>query len=76
MPGPPGTSSLRGTRILLVEDEPAVRQTITRILQNFGCPVVPAGNGEEALEVLEKTQNRGFDLLLMDLQMPQMGPWR
>lgn len=67
------TSLLKDVRILLVEDESAIRQTITTMLQNLGCLVVTAGNGEEAFALWERIRDHDFDLILMDLQMPQMG---
>jgi len=56
--------------VLLVEDN-LVNQTVaTKLLQRSGYEVVPAGNGQEAIEWFEK---RRFDLILMDVQMPVLG---
>ena len=56
-------------RILLAEDN-AVNQTLAvRLLEKRGHEVIVAGNGEAALEALGK---QDFDLILMDVQMPQM----
>jgi PAS domain S-box-containing protein len=56
-------------RVLLAEDN-AVNQRLTvRLLEKRGHKVVVAGNGREALEALEKER---FDLVLMDVQMPEM----
>ncbi|EED33682.1 multi-sensor hybrid histidine kinase [gamma proteobacterium NOR5-3] len=57
-------------RILLVEDSFTMQLLIKAIFENLGIPVVVANHGREALE-LTATQN--FDLVLMDLQMPEMG---
>ena len=55
--------------MLLAEDN-AVNQRLTvRLLENRGHRVVVAGNGREALETLEKET---FDLVMMDVQMPEM----
>jgi CheY-like chemotaxis protein len=55
--------------ILIVDDEPIIRQLAERILEHDGHTMLTAGNGREALEVMrEKTP----DLVLLDLQMPQM----
>ena len=55
--------------ILIVDDEPIIRQLAGRILEHDGHTLLTASNGREALEVLrEKTP----DLVLLDLQMPQM----
>ena len=58
--------------ILLVEDEDAVSGLIERVLLREGYHVVVAGNGVEALAVVE---SRGLkpDLLLTDVVMPEMG---
>ncbi|HRZ28365.1 MAG TPA: PAS domain S-box protein [Spirochaetota bacterium] len=58
-----------GRTILLVEDNVINQQVAMEILGNAGLGVVPAGNGREALELLNE---RRFDLVLMDLQMPEM----
>ena len=61
-------------RILLVEDEDAVRAFAIRALTSRGYTVVEADSGESALEVME-TQNEPFDLILSDVVMPEMdGP--
>ena len=57
-------------RVLLVEDNLLNQKLAQRILEKRGYSVVLAGNGVEALEALER---EGFDLVLMDLQMPEMG---
>jgi len=65
-PGPRAGGPLR---ILLVEDNVVNQQVLTLLLERAGYRVEVAGNGREALEAFEK---RGFDLVLMDLQMPEM----
>ncbi len=65
---PPATSS-RPVRILLVEDNLINRQLAVRVLEKLGHTVVVAGNGKEAVEI--SGANR-FDLILMDIQMPEM----
>jgi two-component system, sensor histidine kinase and response regulator len=59
----------RGLRILLAEDNVVNQELAVRLLQKRGHSVVVAGNGREALDALDKEQ---FDLLLMDVQMPEM----
>jgi signal transduction histidine kinase/DNA-binding response OmpR family regulator len=56
-------------RILLVEDNAVNQRLALRILQRAGHNVALAGNGREALKTL---QNHTFDLVLMDVQMPEM----
>ncbi|MFZ4762070.1 MAG: response regulator [Alphaproteobacteria bacterium] len=55
-------------RILLVEDEDAVRSFSARALRNKGYQVFEAHHGEQALEVLAKEEK--FDLLITDVIMP------
>ena len=56
-------------KILLVEDN-VVNQTLAaRLLEKKGHQVTIAGNGKEALEALSR---RAFELVLMDIQMPEM----
>lgn len=70
------TKDLTGTgRILLVEDEDAVRTFSQRALSNKGYEVLTAASGEGALEILEKNEDKGVDLLITDVVMPGMdGP--
>jgi PAS domain S-box-containing protein len=60
--------SLR-SRILLAEDNVVNQRLAARILEKGGHTVVIAGNGREAMAAL---QREAFDLVLMDVQMPEM----
>ncbi|MBC6605328.1 PAS domain S-box protein [Hymenobacter sp. BT188] len=60
---------LRGKEVLLVEDNKFNRQIAKALLNNAHIHVVEAVNGALAVELL---QNRRFDLVLMDMQMPVM----
>ena len=61
-------------RILLVEDEDAVRAFAIRALSSRGYTVIEADSGESALAVMEE-QTEPFDLILSDVVMPEMdGP--
>ncbi|HEX3560746.1 MAG TPA: response regulator [Pyrinomonadaceae bacterium] len=53
--------------VLLVEDFRDAREMMRRMLELSGCRVVEAVNGQEAIEL---SQQGGFDLVLMDLNMP------
>jgi len=56
-------------RVLLAEDNAVNQRLAVRLLEKRGHMVVVAGNGREALEALEK---ESFDLVLMDVQMPEI----
>ncbi len=56
-------------RILIVEDNLVNQRLITGVLHKFGYTTTTAGNGRIALEILEK---ESFDLVFMDIQMPEM----
>ncbi len=56
--------------ILLVEDNPVSQLVTARLLEKAGHRVTAAGNGREALAVLEAGQ--AFDVILMDIEMPEM----
>jgi two-component system, cell cycle sensor histidine kinase and response regulator CckA len=64
-----GTSN--SETILVVEDEPEVRDLVTNILQGEGFKVVAAQNGEEALRAAESNVGN-IDLVLTDIVMPGM----
>jgi CheY-like chemotaxis protein len=55
--------------VLLTEDNPVNQRLATRLLQKRGHRVTVAANGREALEACARER---FDLVLMDLQMPEM----
>jgi signal transduction histidine kinase/CheY-like chemotaxis protein len=58
--------------ILIVDDEPTLRQLAQRSLEQAGYKVIAAGNGIEALERIDSFVG-GIDLLITDLVMPGMG---
>jgi len=60
---------LQGTHVLLVEDNKINRRVAEGILNKAGVVVASAENGREALEILNENS---FDLVLMDVQMPEM----
>ncbi|MHB8655160.1 MAG: response regulator [Terriglobia bacterium] len=64
--------SRRTYRILLAEDNTVNQALATRLLEKRGHTVVVANNGREAMAALEMADFQGFDLVLMDIQMPDM----
>ena len=62
-----------GIRVLLVEDNEVNQQVATELLESEGAKVALASNGAEAVRVLtEEDQPPAFDVVFMDLQMPEM----
>ncbi len=59
-------------QILLVEDDPAVRETGISILRRAGYTVLSASDGTEALSILDR-EARQTDLAILDVIMPNMG---
>jgi len=66
-PGPPESLD---ARVLLVEDNPANRKVAGHFLARLGCTHEVAKDGREAVEAVRRER---FDLVLMDLEMPNMG---
>ena len=62
-------SPLHGIRLLVVDDEPALRSGIEAFGQLRGFTVVTAGNGEEAFERIRRT---AVDAIVCDLRMPEL----
>jgi len=55
--------------ILVVDDEDALRNVLSSELQSEGYSVVSAGDGDEAIAIL---QQKIFDLVLLDIKMPRV----
>ncbi|RLA71870.1 MAG: hypothetical protein DRG30_07995 [Epsilonproteobacteria bacterium] len=64
-------NDFKGSRILVVEDSFIDQKLFQNILEKSGIKVTLANNGQEALKLLEKKDNK-FDLILMDISMPIM----
>jgi CheY-like chemotaxis protein len=69
LPAPSPLPEGRPLRILLVEDNTVNQNIFRRLLTRMKHTVVVAGNGKEALRTLER---ESFDLVLMDIQIPEM----
>lgn len=59
-------------RILLVDDERSIRDSLSKVLRAEGCEIVLAENGQEAIERLA---NEPIDLLLLDIGLPVKDGW-
>src|SRR5580658_290100 len=56
-------------KVLIAEDNPVNRELLRELLEGRGCEVEEACDGEEALEMLERTRP---DILLLDLGLPKL----
>lgn len=65
-------SQLKGTRVLLVEDNEINQIVASELLLEFGIDCDVASNGEIALKMLNESQTDNYDAVLMDIQMPVM----
>ena len=66
-------SALKGRRVLLVEDNEINQQVAKELLEKIGLIVELAWNGKEAIELASK---KTFDIILMDIQMPEMDGYK
>lgn len=62
----------RTGEILVVDDDPDLREFLQIMLTSMGFEVISAANGKEALDVLE---GHDPDLILLDMKMPVMNGW-
>jgi len=62
-------TDLHGMSVLFAEDHPLSRRILAEMLEGLGCGVDVAANGAEAVE---RARARGYDLILLDMQMPIM----
>jgi signal transduction histidine kinase len=70
---PREAASLRGTRLLLVEDDDSIRTTLSDLLVDEGLQVSTATNGREAMQALRAAAPP--DVIILDLMMPVMDGW-
>ncbi len=65
----PSLAAHRDFHLLVVDDEPVIRQVLANHLATLGCRLTQASSGREALRLLEAHR---FDLVLLDIMMPKM----
>jgi len=58
--------------VLVVEDDPSIREVISDVLEDKGFRVLPAANGSDALRQLDTVKP---DVMVLDLLMPVMHGW-
>jgi two-component system chemotaxis response regulator CheY len=59
-------------RVLVVDDDPSIRELLMTAFAEDGYEVVPASNGQDALSVCERWRP---DVIVLDLMMPVMDGW-
>ncbi|MGC4071117.1 MAG: response regulator [Nibricoccus sp.] len=64
--------ALNGLRLLVVEDQPDMRDYLRRLLEEHGAEVVVVANATDALELLDDGAHARFDVMLTDIGMPGM----
>ena len=65
-------SAPRALKVLVAEDNAVIRTLVVRTLEKRGHTVATASNGRVALDTLARAGLQGFDLILMDVQMPEI----
>jgi signal transduction histidine kinase/ActR/RegA family two-component response regulator len=68
-PRPAASAQTAKVRVLLAEDNIINQKVATRMLERLGYDVIVAGDGRQALDLLE---NEAIDVVLMDVQMPEL----
>ena len=64
--------TIQDKRILIADDEPAIRTAVCKVLEQQGCQVTVCGDGNETLKALEIASRADvfFDLVITDIKMP------
>lgn len=62
-------SSLKGKKILIVDDEPDLRDLLAEEFLHHGCEILEAANGQLALDCILKNK---IDVVISDVRMPDM----
>lgn len=63
--------SSKGPRVLVVEDNEALRRVVVGFLRYWGCETVEAGDGEEAIGLIEE-RGGSIDVVLLDIMLPKI----
>jgi CheY-like chemotaxis protein len=68
------SDSLRGKKILIVEDDYSSRLYLNKILEKYGVVLLNAADGQEAVDTV--FANPDIDIVLMDIQLPVMDGYK
>ncbi|MER2056091.1 MAG: ATP-binding protein, partial [Clostridia bacterium] len=71
-PAPQTEADFTGRRILLAEDNELNQMIAVRMLEDFGFTIEVAGDGQEAVDKMREASAGHYDIVLMDIQMPNM----
>src|SRR5262249_19239208 len=71
-PAPENRAPVGGGSVLVVEDEPGLRDLLASILEHDGYQVATAGDGRAGIELLEREH---YSLVLSDVAMPESSGW-
>jgi len=63
-------TNLSGKRVLIVDDEAFIRDTLKAMVEELGMSTVEASNGEEALQIFQKEKDK-IDAVILDMTMPK-----
>ena len=72
-PTPPQSHIAATSPVLIVDDEPSIRDLVAEYLEFEGIPFIVASNGAEALEMVSRHPTTS--LILLDMRMPIMDGW-
>jgi len=65
-------TDIRSTRVLIIDDEEIILETVSELLEALGCKVKTSNNGADGVEIY-KANPSSFDIVILDKIMPGMG---
>ena len=68
----PASQKAGAPNVLVAEDNATNRLLIARMLERYGCTVTLVTTGLEAIEAVSDDDRAAFDIILMDIQMPEL----
>jgi PAS domain S-box-containing protein len=74
-PAEPAPARFKGARMLVVDDEPGLVAVVRSLMERAGASVQTANGGAAALEILRGADPAAFDVVITDLDMPDVDGW-